>query len=249
MPNERPISGSVSHQRFTSVADPAADPHVNGEYFKKHPTWHVEYSPWKANNIHHMIERHKLSPKTICEVGCGAGEVLRQLQLKIGPDCAFSGYDVAPPAIEIAKTKENERLRFGLADFGEIETGPLDMLLILEVVDHVEDYLGFLRMLKQRAEWKLFSFSLDISVQSAFRKGLFTQRREVHNHIHHFNQETALGALRYTGYEIVDYYYPPTLAFSKLAKLAKPIRSTFFTLAPELTVRLFGGYSLLILAR
>jgi len=234
---------------FTSVVDQTTDPHINGEYYKHNPTWHVEHSPWKAANIYRFLQQKQLQPKSICEVGCGAGEVLRQLQMKMGPECTFSGYDIAPTAIELAKTRENERLHFELADYGAIDTPHVDLLLALEVVDHVEDYFGFLRMLKHKAEWKIFSFSLDISVQSALRVGAFDQRRKEHSHMHHFNAETALGALEYTGFEIVDYIYPPNLTFSRAAKMAKPVRSAFFKLAPELAVRLFGGYSLLVLAR
>jgi SAM-dependent methyltransferase len=234
---------------FVSVVDPAADPHVNGEYFKKHPTWHIEYSPWKAENISGFLQRKNLRPKTICEVGCGAGEVLRQLQMKMAPDCSFWGCDVAPHAIEMAKEKENSRLHFAVGDFGVMSTPFFDLMLVLEVVDHVEDYMGFLRVLRPRADLKLFSFSLDISVQSAFRAGAFTQRREVHSHLHHFSKETVLGTLKHTGYEIIDYFYPPNLAITPLARLAKPVRVSLFKLNPELTVRLFGGYSLLVLAR
>jgi hypothetical protein len=67
--------------------------------------------------------------------------------------------------------------------------------------------------------------------------------------LHHFNKETALGTLQYAGYEIVDYFYPSNLAISRLARLAKPVRTAFFKFYPDLAVRLFGGYSLLILAR
>jgi cyclopropane fatty-acyl-phospholipid synthase-like methyltransferase len=240
----------IEQERFVSVADPKSDPHVNGEYFQKHPTWHIEYSAWKAENIFRFLQEKKLAPKKVGEVGCGAGEVLKQLQLKMGSDVRFWGWDVAPPAIEMAKTRENERLKFALADFGTIETPQLDMLLALEVVDHVEDYLGFMRMLKSRAELKLFSFSLDISVQSAMRPGAFLQRRNVHNHLHHFSKETVLSVLEYTGFEILDWCYPPNLASaSTLATLAKPVRVLSHAIAPDLTVRMFGGYSLLVLTR
>jgi hypothetical protein len=236
-------------QRFSSVADPESDPHINGKYFRNNPTWHVEYSPWKAENIYRFLQRKQLNPQTISEVGCGAGEVLRQLQLKMDPTCRFWGYDVAPPAIQMAKERENERLRFELADFPAIETPRSDLLLILEVVDHVEDYLGFLRSLKNRADLKIFSFSLDISMQSALRPGVLLRRREVHGHLHHFNKDTALAVIRDTGYEILDHFYPPTFPYSTLAKLANPIRKMAFTVNQDLTARMFGGYSLLILAR
>jgi len=234
---------------FASVADPRLDPHLNGKYLENNPTWHVEYSPWKARNVQGLLQHMRLHPKTVCEVGCGAGEVLRQLQLKMHSDCRFWGYDVAPAAIELARERENGRLSFEVCDFTAVETPHSDLLLILEVVDHVEDYLGFLRAIRDRAEWKIFSFSLDISMQSALRAGALLRRREVHSHIHHFNKELALSALRETGYEVVHSFYPPMFPYSRLAKLAKPIRQIAFKLNPDLTVRAFGGYSLMVLAR
>jgi len=237
-------------QKFKTVRDPAADAHINGDYYKKNPTWHVEYSPWKAQTIHDFLNRRGLKPKTIADVGCGAGEVLAQLQKRMPADCRFSGFDVAAPAIAMAKTRENENLKFQLADLCEIETPRFDLLMALEVIDHVEDYIGFARAVKNRAEWKYFSFSLDISVQSAIRGGAFTQRRKVHSHLHHFNQQTALGTLEYAGYEIVDWFYaPPGVSGSMKAKLARPIRNALFALSPDLTVRTLGGYSLQVLAR
>ncbi|HLK48383.1 MAG TPA: class I SAM-dependent methyltransferase [Bryobacteraceae bacterium] len=236
-------------RRFSSIGDARHDPHLNGHYLRHNPTWHVEFSPWKANNIHRLLQRMQLSPRTIAEVGCGAGEVLRQLQLKMDPACRFWGCDVAPAAIELAKQRQNERLSFEVCDFTAVETPRTDLLLVLEVIDHVEDYLGFLRAIRSRAEWKLFSFSLDISMQSALRKGALLRRKEVHSHIHHFNKELALAAVRDTGYEIVHHEYPPMFAYSRLAKLAKPIRQVAFKLNPDLTARALGGYSLMILAR
>ena len=52
----------------------------DGGYLSENPDWHVGDSPWKAQQIHKIIDRNKLSPRTICEVGCGAGEILRQLR-------------------------------------------------------------------------------------------------------------------------------------------------------------------------
>jgi SAM-dependent methyltransferase len=182
-------------------------------------------------------------------VGCGAGEVLRELQLKLDPSCEFRGYDIAPAAIEMAKTRANERLRFELGDFGELDTPPFDLLLILEVVDHVEDCLGFLRMLRARAEWKLFSFSLDISAQNALRRGALLRKRVDHCHLHHFSEETALAALEHTGYKVVDRAYTHTLARTPLSRLARPLRNLAFKCCPGLTVRTLGGYSLMVLAR
>ncbi|HVQ39324.1 MAG TPA: hypothetical protein VMS31_17425, partial [Pyrinomonadaceae bacterium] len=51
-----------------------------GEYVERNPTYHVEDSPWKAQHILSLMQKNALQPRTICEIGCGAGEILRQLQ-------------------------------------------------------------------------------------------------------------------------------------------------------------------------
>ena len=46
----------------------------NGTYLEKNPLWYSDESPFKAAQILRMLERHRLKPKTIAEVGCGAGK-------------------------------------------------------------------------------------------------------------------------------------------------------------------------------
>jgi ubiquinone/menaquinone biosynthesis C-methylase UbiE len=61
-----------------------------------------------------MLKRHNLALKMICEVGCGAGEILRLLQQEMDPTCLFWGYDISPQAYEFCKGKENDRLHYKL---------------------------------------------------------------------------------------------------------------------------------------
>jgi len=56
------------------------DMYQNGEYLRKNPTWDVEDSPWKAAQILKMLLEHNIRPCSIGEVGCGAGEILINLQ-------------------------------------------------------------------------------------------------------------------------------------------------------------------------
>ena len=192
-----------------------------------------------------MLNRHQVAPKTIGEVGCGAGEVVRQLQLKMDPECKFYGYDISPQAIALAKPRENARLHFELADVCTAATPPFDLMLILEVVDHIEDYFGFLRALKPKSIFKLFHFSLDLSVQNAIRSGALLRQRDVYVHIQYFNKETMLRTLQETGYEILDYFYTPygiRFAGGRAGRwLLKPLRWLFFKINQDLAVRVLGG--------
>src|SRR3984893_11632916 len=152
--------------------------YVNGEHLEKNPDWHVYASSWKAKHVLRMLNRHQIAPYSIGEVGCGAGEVLRQLQLNMDPSCVFSGYDISPQAIELAQGRENQQLHCKLADILQDSDAYFDLLLILDVVEHVEDYFAFLRDLRGLARDKIFNFPLDLSVQALIRNdGLLKRTR------------------------------------------------------------------------
>ena len=67
-----------------------------GKYQIENPTWHVEDSLWKAEKILTMLARNGIKPRTICEVGCGAGKILSQLQIKMDNKSEFWAYELSP---------------------------------------------------------------------------------------------------------------------------------------------------------
>jgi cyclopropane fatty-acyl-phospholipid synthase-like methyltransferase len=226
--------------------------YLDGEYLAKNPGWHLEESPWKAKQILRILTRNHLLPKTICDVGCGAGEVLRLLQEALGDDCAFWGYDISPQAHELAKTRVNERLQFKLRDFLEEKNEYFDLILALDVIEHLEDYFSFLRGLKERSRNKIFHIPLDLSVQTVLRKNGLLKRRDLYAHLHYFSKETALRTLRDVGYEIVDYFYTPRsieLGSGAGERILKLPRKFGFAIHRDWTARILGGFSLLVLAR
>jgi len=226
--------------------------YIDGSYLAKNPLWHSDESPFKANQILRMLQRNRLQPKSIAEIGCGAGEVLRQLQNKMDGDCRFWGYDISPQALELCKGRVNSRLQFKLADVSREEGAFFEMILVLDVIEHVEDYFGFLRGIRPKSDLKIFHFPLDLSVQAVLRKRGLLIRRERYGHIHYFTKETALETLKDLGYSILDHFYTPRcieLAKETLQKIARLPRMICFSMHQDLTVRILGGYSLLVLAR
>ena len=85
--------------------------YTDGTYLEKNPDLHADESPFKVSQIVRMLEKNRLQPKTIAEVGCGAGEVLKLLQEQMDRGCRFWGYDVSPQALELCKSRANEKLR------------------------------------------------------------------------------------------------------------------------------------------
>ena len=224
----------------------------DGSYLKHNPSWHSEESPFKVRQIQGMMKRQRLAPKTVCDVGCGAGLVLSELQPHLPSDCVCWGYDVSPDALAMSAGRANDNLRFRMRDIRKDECDTyFDLLLMLDVFEHVEDYMGLVRSVRSKAKQKLFHIPLDLSVQAVLRKNGLLLRRDHHAHLHYFTKETALRTLTDVGYTIVDCFYTPRcieLGDLLIQKMARIPRQISFALAPDLAVRVLGGYSLLVLA-
>lgn len=222
----------------------------DGTYLRNNQGWHVEDSPWKAQQVLTMLGRAGLQMRSVCEVGCGAGEILNQLSRHL-PLTQFVGYELSPQAFELCRQRESERVCFRLADLST-ENVVFDCLLCMDVVEHVEDYFGFLRGLKAKSTYKIFHFPLDVNVLSVMRNEMMRARRDV-GHLHYFTRDTALATLADCGYQVLDSFYTKSFIGapqrSVRARLAKLPRSILFRLSPHWAVKLLGGSALLVLAR
>lgn len=225
----------------------------DGTYLDNNPSWHEEDSPWKAKQIRNIIERNSLHPSSICEIGCGAGEILNQLLMHYGENIQLFGYEVSPQAFELCNRKSKPHLIFKLSDLLQDSDAHFDVVMAIDVFEHTEDYFGFLRKLREKAEYKIFHIPLDLSVQAILRSSPIINGRKSVGHIHYFTKETALETLKDTGYEIVDYFYTcgsfelPNRGWK--TNLLKVPRRLEFLANKDLAARVLGGFSLMVLAK
>jgi SAM-dependent methyltransferase len=209
--------------------------------------WHLEDSPFKAAQVLKMLNRHHLSPKSVIDIGCGSGGILASLAKQMLADTILIGYDISPDAHAISRQFESDRIKFVL---GEAWQEPrADLVLAMDVIEHVEDCFGFLRKIREQGEYKIYHIPLDIHASAALRDSFMNAWHAV-GHIHVFSKSIALEMLRDTGHEILDWFYTPSaLEVGKfrlrtfLANLPRRI------LPRSLASRLLGGFSLLVLAR
>lgn len=83
------------------------DIYISGKYDRDNPSWHVEDSPWKAMQVIKVLERNHIQPKTIVEIGCGAGGILRQLSLHLPHHMRFTGYEISPQAFQLCQQRSS----------------------------------------------------------------------------------------------------------------------------------------------
>jgi ubiquinone/menaquinone biosynthesis C-methylase UbiE len=244
--------------------------YTSGDYLKKNPTWHIGESHWKAREIIRMMVRNNLAPKTICEVGCGAGEILKRLQMNMDDSCTFWGYEISPQAFELCKDRSNEKLHFNLLNITQEKDAFFDLILVMDVLEHMEDYFSFLREIRHKSLYKIVQLPMDISVRSILR-GELTKYRNSYGHIHYFTKELALQTFKDLGYELLDYFYTyesveylpessDKLENNVLKRLRKRLGKIkrgllkgrdklSFTIHEDLAVRILGRWRLLILVK
>lgn len=238
--------------------------YTGDRYLKQHPAWHINEARWKADHVMRMIRRNGLNPLSVVDIGCGVGGVLAALQPRLQPGVVLKGYDIAPAAIAMAKAFENEHLSFEVGDATTKADLHSDLILVLDVLEHVEDMYSFLRAVKPKSRFKILHIGLNLSVQKVMRgKTLVVRQQE--GEIHQFTKDLALQLLRDIGYQVHDHFYTGMAIDLNDARgrlrdggekppvnlrnfVLRGPRRVLFRIQPDFAVRMLGGYHLMVLA-
>ena len=226
--------------------------YVSNEYYKHNPTWDRADSPWKAKKVVEIINKKRLKPSSICEVGCGAGGVLSELR-SIYPNAALCGYDIAPDASNFWHSYQNLDIDFFLGDFFKLNRRKYDLLLILDVIEHVANPYSFLSKLRFSSNYYIFHIPLDLSAINVLREKPLLKARNKVGHLHYFTKNLALSLLNESGYDIIEWWYSgaTSAVFKSRWKtmLAFFPRRLAYALSKDISVRALGGETLFALTR
>ena len=222
--------------------------YADGRYRELNPTWHEEDAREKAAAIAEMIRFGGLFPRTVADVGCGTGQVLRELKRLLDEggqtDIIYEGWDVAGGAIAQARAREGGRLSYTAGDFLSSERR-VDLVLCVDTFEHVGDDVAFLSGLRERADDFVFRIPLDLSALDVLRPKRILAARRQWGHRHLYSRAVALEVLREAGFQVrSERYHRVGGPYGGL----DPLRRTLFRASPHRAVRLLGGYSLLVLA-
>lgn len=230
------------------------DIYIDGTYLNNNPEWGIKDSEWKAKTILELVRKNNLLIRNVTEVGCGAGGILESLSKKMEKNVSFVGYDISPQAIAFAKQKEKENLHFFNEKYGSDNSIHTDLLLVIDVFEHVDDYYTFLENMKKKSDYFIFHIPLDLSCRTILKPHVLLQQRETVGHIHYFSKEMVLWFLKDKGYEILDWHYTkpvvdeePSNNFKR--RIKKSLRNLSFSVNEDTTAKFFGGYSMMILAK
>ena len=225
--------------------------YVDGKYLNKTTTWHTEDSPYKAKIVKQSIKRNNILFSTCADIGCGAGLVTEILS-NYYPNSIFDGYELSKDVDVFWK----DRKKVSNLDFSHdnlLEKSKIyDLVICLDVFEHIEDYFYFLRNLRNCGNEFIFNVPLDMCVIKLITSGIKKARREV-GHLHYFNKYTAMETIRDSGYKIVEARL--CAAFMKNPPrnirqvIAFPFRLLSMLFGKSVSSSLFGGMSLLVVAK
>lgn len=225
--------------------------YLSNDYVNKNPTWDLEDSPWKASLVTRLLRDQGISPASICDVGCGAGRVLLELR-KAYPQAELFGFDIAPAVERFWREPQSAGAQLRVGDFLTLNQRTYDVLLVLDVLEHIGDPRAFLMSLHGVAQHYVLHIPLDLSALSVVREQpLLTVRRKV-GHIHYFTKNLALSLIEESGFRVRHWEYTGA-AF----KAPQQTWKTRMAMAPRWAaqrydkdwgVRALGGETLIVLA-
>jgi trans-aconitate methyltransferase len=210
--------------------------------------WHTDDEPWKASTIARFLRLHLPQCSSIADVGCGTGGVIAGVK-DLMPSTRVAGYEVAPIAVAKAKrTYPNIEFFVGFPEAQEFE-----LIMMIDVVEHVEDCWRIVRDAHKCAPYLLVHIPLELNASTALRPQSLANSRRTLGHIHHFSEESACALLSECGYDIVASEI--TAATAELPattmkrKLARGPRAIGKRISPSMTARVLGGFEVLIIAK
>ncbi len=225
--------------------------YLDGEYYQNNPTFDIEHSSWKVAHILKLMSKYNLQVNTISEIGCGSGGILLELSKHLHGK-TFRGYDISPDAIAMSNKIAKDNLTFKQCTVDKIPDVS-DLMLCIDVFEHVEDQYEFLRTLKTKGKHVIFHIPLEIAVWNVLRVKSFSVVRSTVGHINYYLAETALALLEDCGYKIIDVKYTRSvieLPYKKRLNLRilNVLRRMTELFGIARSARIWGGYSLLVLA-
>jgi len=188
------------------MTEPTTRLYTDGEYAKKHPSWHLPDAPAKAQDLRcgllELLQRLPGKRLRIADVGAGVGGVLREVidvvrtfDADICTDPV--GYEISQQAVNAAETLFPELpMRCKHLEVGD---GPFDVVLLVDVLEHVENPWELLRTARATSQFLLVRQPL-LENFSTFRYDNYAFQREHWGHIGLFTYRSFLDMAAATGW-------------------------------------------------
>jgi SAM-dependent methyltransferase len=175
----------MDHTRFYDEAYSQADPAAAQGYGE----WRALSARTKADHVVALLRRAGVRPRTLVEIGCGAGSLLAELAARgVAPELA--GFDLSAAAIDIARGQDLPGVRFDAFDGARVPVADrtYDVAVLSHVLEHVPEPAALLVEAARVASWVLVEVPLERN-RSAARPAKRAEAARI-GHIQFFDRDT-----------------------------------------------------------
>lgn len=153
----------------------------------------VKYSPAPFHRRRMILQLARtLKPKSVLDVGCGSGELIRAMHKQLRPD-RMVGVDLSPAVVE-SNRRAIPYAQFHSLDISDAPlAGQWDLVVASEVIEHIEDYRSAIQHLRM-----MCSGHLIVTVPSG---RIYPIDRQM-GHVRHFTAAEMTLALEASGFKV-----------------------------------------------
>jgi hypothetical protein len=201
--------GDIAAEETMNDAAPKSSlaQYTDGDYAARHPGWHITDAPHKAQDVLPGLlaisDDCQLKTLRIADVGAGVGGVIVELKklfesARPGSSLEATAFEVSPDCIERARELfPSLDMRQKLLESSD---GPFDVILLADVLEHVENPWELLRTARAAARYLLVRQPL-LESFSTFRHNNYGNQFKEWGHIFFFNHRSFLEISRQSGWQ------------------------------------------------
>lgn len=227
----------------------------DGTYSDNNPGFNDKESTRKSNSLVSLLEGSSINlskVNSILDYGCGGGGLITKLHKDLPCVHKAKGIDLNKDAIEYAlsKNRDSNVLQFEAGSLEKID-GRYDLITVVHVLEHIQDWDGFLSNIKDKADYIYISVPIEASMWMTMRKNVLLDQYKRYGHIHFFNEPYLINYLEESGLEIVSTGYSDEfLAFDGLmSNIIKIPRLLVGSVSKRVACNILGGYCFQVLCK
>lgn len=216
------------------------------EYWEKNPNLHIEDATLKFKQIEKFLKKIQFKKKKILDLACGAGAITKKIHDYFSPHgIKVLGIDISEKAISHARASfEGPQFEVGDATNLKLAESTLDLVTVLDLFEHIDDYKSALNELNGLSEYYVFRLPMEDCLFSTIlnlcNNYEYKRLEKKYGHIHHFNPKVWKNALKECGFKVIKekYYKVPKRKFF----LRNGIQKLIYPISPYLNNRINGGF-------
>lgn len=159
----------------------------------------------KCDSIEILLRKVSIVPKTVLEIGCGTGAILRELRRR-GIGTRYTGIDYSHSAIDYAKRASPE-IEFRVGDINDSVFAPpgthYDLIVLSHVLEHLEDPHQILRTVRHLSFRALIAeVPLEDLPASQLKSLVRNRKNNLAGHVQFFTARTFRKLIASAGFHI-----------------------------------------------